>query len=981
MISSRPAAGMQQKSTIQAAFFALSLFAPILIERSAAQPAIAPIEVVSPATKIRLYNEAQKAFLAKQYDGTIAKIEELIKALGDERDQPQCEELYFTIGLCHLLTERHADAEKSFVDCMKKFPKGEYLSRCYLGVGRAAMLQGNAAKNERAINALKLASKDPKYRSEAGLWLGQVYSSIGKHDEALAVFRTLMGSDIRTPQQTTAAVEVVGLLADLGKLDDLCLYLDSLGHQSGVRDSISWFANQIIVRGDGFVANEAYEPALIIYRSVPTRTEIISVQTAALESMRKDANLLEARAKADETKPLSQRSSAPKLLASLKPAIAQAETALKAIEEKADLDASLLMRRGRCLFYLERHEEALLCFRTIRTKHATATDAEAAAYAEIVILNKIKDIPAIKDRCDEFLRKYPASDKAEQVATLAGEVLVQNGNWKEVGKFYRSLEEKFPQSASLDRFVFFQGLALFQEGNMGEATSLFDRFIKSYSTSQLQENAHYYVAMCNFLGNKYKETLAACKEYLRRFPDGRYAGDMQYRLSFIDFNDKEDDQTTKIIRDLSGFLAENPDDLANGSMLCLLADTYKKQKTATDQEAESTENKALECYVKAVWTESPDDVIQYALDSATNILKARKDWVGVGNLHGEFLKRKPDSQIALLSATQVAQMYARQGKGAEAAELLAGSLKSRIADPTIEAVEFLMDELVKTLVPRKKPKDLDSKAIDAQLVEILNKIIQGQENPTTAARLYYARARLAEMLRDPKTSNIYMKGIATTNAANPAALSPMLLAVSGDILLKEGDLDGAEAYYRRLADRYADSMFSDAGPVGLGYVALARKKPEDALKIFENALTNIAGMSRFKEATLGKLEALVEVGKLEDAEKLAVEMVGDPAFKGETVPKAYLIQAKAFRNQAKNTSSINQSVSRNWLAKANAVYQRVYVAYKRFPELSAEALWGSYEINQEIGEPGEAEKVLKLLASDQKLKETAYGKKAAAALP
>jgi len=33
----------------------------------------------------------------------------------------------------------------------------------------------------------------------------------------------------------------------------------------------------------------------------------------------------------------------------------------------------------------------------------------------------------------------------------------------------------------------------------------------------------------------------------------------------------------------------------------------------------------------------------------------------------------------------------------------------------------------------------------------------------------------------------------------------------------------AEAMFKRLADRYRDSAFSDAGPVGMGFVALARK--------------------------------------------------------------------------------------------------------------------------------------------------------------
>jgi TolA-binding protein len=934
---------------------------PTRSEAQAAPPAPA---VVSPATLNRLFSDAEAAFTAKNYGTAVEKIQELLKALGPNKDAP-LELLYFNIGLGNLLGDKAAEAEAAFRDCVKRFPQGEYTSRAHLGIGRACILQGTPEKKQQAIESLRIAAQDAKYRSEAGLWLGQVYTDLGRHDEALTVFRSLMGSDVRTPQQTTAAVEVIGLLADTGKQEDLTAYLDRLSQQAGVRDAIAWYANQVVVRGDELVGTQAYEAALAIYRSVPPRSQILEIQAVALNALRKDQKALETRVEAEKTKNLSQRSSASELLNALKPAIELAESAMKAIEDKADLDAALLMRRGRCLFYLNRYEEALVCFRTIRMKHAAATDSQSAAYAEIVILNKLKDIPGIKEKCELFLRKYPDSDNTEQVATLAGEVLVQSGDWKEVGAFYRGLEVKFPKSESLDRYIFFQALAFFQEGNFRESSPLFAKFLKNFPNSVLVENALYYVAMSNFLNNKYKETLAACNEYLKRFPDGRYAGDMRYRLSFIDFNDKEEDQSDKIIRDLGKFLAEHPDDASNGSMLCLMADTYKKM----DKEQE-----ALDAFKKAVWTDSPDDVLQYALDSATTILQGRKDWAGIADLHAEFLKRKPDSQLALVSATWVAKMKAREGKGMEAAEMLANALKVRIANPESEQVEFLIDELVKTLVPRKKPKDIDVDAVDKQLVEILEKIVVGQENATTAARIYYARARLAQLLRRNDRSDLYLKGIATTNAKDPSGLSPALLAVSGEILLKNGDLEGAEAMFKRLSDRYRESTFSDAGPVGLGFVALARKQPEEALKIFDDALLNNPGMSRFKETTLGKLQALVELSKLDEASKLALSMVGDKMFRGDAAAKAYLLLGDVYRKQSAKASGAEAT---ELLKKAHGTYQRVYVAYQGFPDLCAQAYWEAFETAKELGEDTLAQETLKALATHPKLQNTEPAKKAA----
>ncbi|MFZ9941643.1 MAG: tetratricopeptide repeat protein [Luteolibacter sp.] len=936
-----------------------------MAQNTPAPAQIAVTDVISPAQINRLFNEVDADFESKNFSAIPAKINQLIKALANTPDAP-LETLYFNIGLAHLLDNKAAEAEAGFRECLKRFPNGEYASRCFLGAGRALTMQGSEEKKNQAIEPLKRAAADPKFRSEAGLILGQVYTDLGKHDDALQVFRSLMGSDVRTPTQTAAAVQSVSLLANSGSLKDLIAYLDRLSSQAGVRDAIAWYVNQNIVCADELVSNQLFEPALAIYRSIPPRSQIISTQAAALNEMRKELKILETRAEADKAKPANQRSKAAELVGALKPAIKVAEEAYKAIDEKADFDAAVLMRRGRCLFYLERHEEALVCFRKLRTKYGSSVDAKSAAFAEIVILNKRQDIASIKELCEAYMQKYPDAENIEQVATLAGEVLVQSGNWKEVASFYRGLETKFPQSENLDRFVFFQALAVFQEGRFAEAAPMISKFLKDHPQSLLVENAMYYFAMSNFLSNKYKETLAACNDYLNKFPDGRYAGDMRYRLAFVDFNDKDEDQSEKVIRDLSKFLSEHPNDSSNGSMYCLLADTYARIGKDTE---------ALEAYKNAIWTESPDDVIQYGLDSATSILQGKKDWAGVGELHGDFLKRRPDSALALLSATWVAKMKAREGKGAEAGQMLGDALKDRISKPSNEQVEFLIDELVKTMVPRKKPADIDIDALDKQLTDLLAQVTAGQENPTTAARIYYARARLAQLLRRNDRSDLYMKGIATINAKDPMVLSPALLAVSGDILLKSGDDNGAEAMFKHLVERYSDSSFSDAGPVGMGLVALARKKPDEALKIFDDALQNNPGMSRFKEATLGKLQALVELEKYEEATQLALNTVGDKMFRGQSAADAYMLLAKAYRKQA---TKLAGPEGVELLKKAHGTYQRVYVAYQGFPEVCAEAYWQAYETAQKLGEETLAAETLKALREHPKLTNTEAAKRAAA---
>ncbi|MBN8459922.1 MAG: tetratricopeptide repeat protein [Verrucomicrobia bacterium] len=920
----------------------------------------APAGPVSRATLIRLSEEADAAFSSKDYATAAGKLEELITAMGPNPSAApaEVEQIYFNLGLAHFLGQRPAEAETAFTKCLAKFPKGEYAGRCSLGIGRACIAQGKD-KFDTAIKALQRAKEDRTLRSEACLALGQVLADSGKRKEALEELRALMGADIRTPEQTTAAVEVIGLLADNADLDDLVLYLDRLINQAGVRDALSWYVNQVIVRGDEAVGARAYETALAIYQSIPTRAQILEVQGAALEEKRKTLKAMETKIAAEKTKPAEQRS--PRLAsqaASLKESIATSTSAMEAIEKKTDLDAALLMRRGRCLYYLKRHEEALLCFRTLRTKHASAPDAKSASYAEIIIYSELRDYKKLQDLCNAYLKAFPDADNSEQVASLAGELLVQDAKWPEVGRFYKGLTEKFPKSENLDRFIFFQAAAYFYEADFDAAKPLLEKFVKDYPNSQLIETAMYYMAMIHFLGNKYQETLASCKAYLNKFPDGRYAGDMQYRLSFIDYNDKEEDQSAKIIRELQAFMKEHPGDAAEGSMFCLLADVYKKT---------GKEDEALAAYRKAVWTESPDDVIQYALDTATSILQGRKDWAGIGNLHAEFLKKYPNSPLAMLSATWVARMKTREGKQDEAMTLLAESLKTNIANPASDQVEFLIDELVKVSVPKKKVSQIDIKEVDAKLVDGLKKI-GAEDSPTSNARLYYARSRLSQLLKRPDMSDLYLKGIAASCKDDPSVLSPALLSLCGDILLKTGQLDDAERMFKRLADRYQDSVFSDAGPTGLGEVALARKQPEDALRIFNDVLTNSAGSSKFKEATLGKLAALVELGKEKEAHQLAQETIGDKSFRGEFAGKAYLLEARMYRKQASKAAGDEAA---EFLKQAHAIYQRVYVSHQGFPEVCANAYWGAYEVALELKDDTLAQNTLKALAEHPKLQNTA----------
>ncbi|WP_367874382.1 tol-pal system YbgF family protein [Luteolibacter sp. Populi] len=236
----------------------------------------------------------------------------------------------------------------------------------------------------------------------------------------------------------------------------------------------------------------------------------------------------------------------------------------------------------------------------------SAPKTEAAAYAEIVALKPRKGNAELVRLAPAFLQTYPDSPHFEEVAGIAGEALMRKEDWKGALDCYLRLAERSPKSADIGRFNFQVAICRLEMKEFEPAALLLEKFLKDYPASGLKEDATYRLAMAYFLNNDYVKTLRECRAYLKAYPEGIYAGDILYRLAFIDANDKEVDQSKNIISFLGDFIEKKPADPAVGAMRCLVADTWLKQKptkpedpAAAAKEIRINEDAALEHYRKA----------------------------------------------------------------------------------------------------------------------------------------------------------------------------------------------------------------------------------------------------------------------------------------------------------------------------------------------------------------------------------------------
>jgi tol-pal system protein YbgF len=73
--------------------------------------------------------------------------------------------------------------------------------------------------------------------------------------------------------------------------------------------------------------------------------------------------------------------------------------------------------------------------------------------------------------------------------------------------------------------IYDQGYTLYHQGRYVDAESSFQRFLQAYGTSELGDNAQYWIGESRFARQDYRGALAAFQEVLDRYPAGNKAGD------------------------------------------------------------------------------------------------------------------------------------------------------------------------------------------------------------------------------------------------------------------------------------------------------------------------------------------------------------------------------------------------------------------------------------------------------------------------
>ena len=546
-----------------------------------------------------------------------------------------------------------------------------------------------------------------------------------------------------------------------------------------------------------------------------------------------------------------------------------AREALKIIEDNPAFDLPRLLRTGQCFMALDRHWEAVVVYNEVLKRFPASPDRVFALHGLIVAKQNIKRLAEAQALCTRFLAEFPTSPMAPEVAAMGGQISAQLRQPEVAASFFGTAIAK-SEGATLERVIFQLGLSRFDLRDWAGAREMFDRYVREYPQGEWRENAGYRSAISWFLdtsdAERYGKAEKAIKAFIEKNPKSVYLSDAYYRLAVCKFAYQE---YKEAIAACDEWQKRFPADSLLPQVLSLKADV---QKTL------GRNDEAVETYLSAARASHTDEVLTYALGEVGRLLEQKRDWPRLIAVFTDQINRQPNSKLALGWYYWVARAQARAGQTDEAWAFLAERVGLQFDNAANEDVEKILELMAQIRSRQRPPADgAAPPSPSAQLKAQLE--LSGEPGPLILARLQFYEARILQLRRKP--AEALQLHLAIGRDLPPEELSAPLLAVAGEALHQTGAAERAGQFFNELLTRFPASDYRDYAYVGLGDIALAAGRPAEALQLYTDAISKASAPHRLREATVGQARSHLALGQLDKAAPLFETIAAAKQWRGE----------------------------------------------------------------------------------------------------
>lgn len=929
-----------------------------------------------------IFKQGGTAFQAGDFTGAAKKFEEVL-SMGPQGEN--LELILFTLAATYYNQKNLPKSEEYFKRVVTEFPNGKQKIKALVSLSQ---IQSKSGRKEEAAKSLAQAA-------ECGGDLGDrarfaqvsLLMESGKTDEAVKVLQKLIVGGIKDEQSVQAAMALTEIEAKRGNLDDSLKLLDQLQAASNIVDNPLQLDMLAVRIGDGLLAKGDRQKALRMYAIVRPTDVVSSLQKDRIATMEKTI--------ADNKASLQTNPSAFMEVntanARLAKDIEDLKQSLDQYAKLPDTTSAIRLRQAKAYDELDLKWETILIWENLleaKDPKIREDGLFSIASAYCALVRSDDAVPAL----DRYLMEYPSGKYAAQAGFLKGAVALEAGEFAKAETVFSTAIEKDPASPLAGDMQFLTGNAQFAQAadpekkdKYKQAIESYKKYLAKYPTGRFAEEAEYRLPLCYFMiggQDGYSKALEGFQAFVKKNSQSQFLGDSEYRIALC-YNAAQ--KYDEVIRRCDEWRGKHGGEPMHAEIMALLGDAYAGKEMPAESAA---------AYRKSVDLSNSEEVLKYSLFEANKQYQKINRWDEIADMFSVFASQHPDHPAATAAVYWVSKAKIKDGKAEEAKQYLAETILKTINDRKKDAVEQLLAQLAQTCskrirpplvandgppaatpaptvaptatgtgageqpeAPRPTPAPRPPYDSDADFAKYLNEtnVAAVGTNSLAKARLRYAQAELAGFTKRQERQKELMVSIYREFPADQ--LSAMLLAQCGEIALEKGQLDKSEAFYKELMTSFPKSDLLEYAYCGMGEVSLARDQPSDALRWFDDAIEKANADAKLAQVTYGKGRAQLGMGKIDAAKKIFEEVAGTKEWRGELTARALLSLGELEEKRGNTAAAIQY-------------YQRVFVAYQRYPDVVVTAYLKAADGFIKLGEPAKAAAHLREMLSKPRLAET-----------
>ena len=948
------------------------------IAQATGQVTATPLSADSRVKKIaELKNGGLQYFEGQKWEEAIKRLEECLGMLTEaEKQNPLTSPIfYLALGESYFRLGKEENWTKAIAywnEFLRRWPQEERVLQVRSAIAQTFMKMKkweDAVKawlevENGAIALMKALANNPSAQGAANgtreyAISGQAFcfKELKKPEDEITALERMVYPDFNTSASAEGAVRLMSLYAlkhdpaDAASVqfaDKAVELLKKLQTKIHLVENFIALNSVAIKLGDELLDVNAYPKALEAYWAVRSRDVIAGLQKqriAAIE-LRMEQNLKSAGTGA--AKDPVKYSQAVRQNEDIQPVLDEAKRILAQFEKVPDFMPSLYFRMARCHADMNKKWEAIVVFNQILDEFPQSPVRELVIFSRLALYSDLGIAERTYTLCDEYLQEYPKGSRAGEVAYIKGLTAMRKKDWVSAEKFFDDAIKLLATLPEDQKKLYWTEAryqlanARFLQNKFEEAKRDFTAFTNEFGAvaggkGAFMEDAEYQLALCHLFTGHYQRdpekadqgdgAIERLEAYLQKWgTTSSYASDAKYRLAVCRYAAFESEAAVKECEEWMSLYANKEKEMLQPEVLALLGDA----RAALKQHAE-----AGAAYIQSYKHKNvSDEVLVYSLFEAGKQLQKAGDWVKIEEIYTEFVVNRPEHPQVVTCIYWMGKAKAKLGRMEEAKTLTVEALQKHIADPKREGCEMILGQLaewsrrrpqgqVANPSPDGTPAKWDA---EAELARLLKPLEENQA-PLAQYRLKYAKGELYRIGRQAEKRTAIIAEIA--DQAKPDELSPHLLMECGDLLFARGEIDRAEALYRKLKEDFRKSERVDAGWVGLADVAFARKDYAKAMELYTYAIDRLGAPWKLKEALIGQAKCEMEFAStaktpegakilLEKAKKTLEEVASVREWRGETTALAlYLIADAQFRMGK--------------FVEATAGWERITVSQNKYP--------------------------------------------------